>query len=326
MALFDAIQQLQTELIRKPISGASVFWAASGATLPTTLTTGGTPEVQTVTITGTPTGGTFTLTYSGQTTAAIAYNAAAGAVETALEALSNIGAGNVTCGGGALPGTAVTCTFSSILGNPAQMTASSASLTGGTTPTATVTTTTPGTEIELATLPSGYVDLGYLSKDDAVTWSRETELSDVTAIGATEAVRSDITSDVSSLAVTALETKLQTLELYDNVDLSAVTPTANTGEVAYNRTTRPRTKFGRLYVISMDDSDDAGPIYMARLCPRSQVTEVGEQTWTDGDDPITYPLTFSAKKDATAGYAMRCFFGGPGWRARLEAMGFPAAA
>ena len=33
-------------------------------------------EVQTVTITGTPTGGTFTLTFDGETTAAIAYNAA----------------------------------------------------------------------------------------------------------------------------------------------------------------------------------------------------------------------------------------------------------
>src|SRR3954465_8763162 len=50
----------------------------------------GTNEVQTITVTGTPTGGTFTLTYSTQTTAAIAYNATAAAVQTALEALSNI--------------------------------------------------------------------------------------------------------------------------------------------------------------------------------------------------------------------------------------------
>lgn len=325
MALFDAIQQLQAELIRKPISGASVFYGAATATLPTTLTTGGTAEVQTVTISGTPTAGTFTLTLSGHTTAAIQYNATAGAVQTALEALPNIGTGRVTVGGGPGPGTPYTVTFSSILGDPDEMTAAG-SFTGGTTPAVAVTTTTPGTAIELAALPDGYVDLGYISKDDGATWARDTSLSEVTAIGATEAVRSDITSDVSTLAITALETKMKTLELYDNVDLSTLTPTAGTGEVAYNRATRPRTKFGRLYVISMDDSDDAGPIYMARLCPRAQVTEVGEQTWTDGDDPITYPLTFSAKKDATAGYAMRCLFGGPGWLARLEAMGFPAAA
>ena len=72
---------------------------------------GQTSEVQTVTITGGPTGGTFTLTFDGETTAAIAYNAAASAVQSALEALSNVNSGDVTCAGGALPGTPVTVTF-----------------------------------------------------------------------------------------------------------------------------------------------------------------------------------------------------------------------
>ena len=40
-------------------------------------------------------GGTFTLTYAGQTTGAIAHNASAATVQTALEALSNIGPGDV---------------------------------------------------------------------------------------------------------------------------------------------------------------------------------------------------------------------------------------
>jgi hypothetical protein len=107
----------------------------------------GTNEVQTLTITGTPTGGTFTLTYAGQTTATIAFNAAAAAVQSALEALSNIAVGDVVCAGGALPGTPVTITFGGSLAGAdvAQITAASGGLTGGTTPTATVTTTTPGT-------------------------------------------------------------------------------------------------------------------------------------------------------------------------------------
>jgi hypothetical protein len=41
-------------------------------------------------------GGTFTLTYSGQTTAAIPYNSGANVVQNALAALSNIGLGNVS--------------------------------------------------------------------------------------------------------------------------------------------------------------------------------------------------------------------------------------
>lgn len=50
----------------------------------------GTTEVQSITITGGPTGGTFTLTYGGLTTAAIAYNATAATVEAALAALANL--------------------------------------------------------------------------------------------------------------------------------------------------------------------------------------------------------------------------------------------
>ncbi|MFJ9420684.1 hypothetical protein [Streptomyces sp. NPDC101249] len=105
----------------------------------------GADEVQTVTISGTPTGGTFTLTFSGQTTAAIPYNATASAVQAALVALSNISTGDVTCAGGPLPGTPVTVTFAGQYhgADVPQMTAS-ASFTGGTSPAVTVTTTTPG--------------------------------------------------------------------------------------------------------------------------------------------------------------------------------------
>lgn len=101
----------------------------------------GTNEVQTVTITGTPTGGTFTLTYGGNTTAPIAYNATAATVLAALQALPNTQA--VSVGGGPGPGTPYTVTFGGG-GDVAAMTATG-SFTGGSTPAVAVTTTTPGT-------------------------------------------------------------------------------------------------------------------------------------------------------------------------------------
>jgi len=106
-----------------------------------------TNEVQSVAITGVPTGGTFTLTYAGQTTAPIVYNAAASAVQTALRALTNIGANDVTCSGGALPASPVVVNFVANLAGTdvAQMTGSATGLTGGTSPAVVVTTTTPGT-------------------------------------------------------------------------------------------------------------------------------------------------------------------------------------
>lgn len=123
---------------------------ASGALLATALTTGGVSEQQTVTITGTPTGGTFTLTFDGATTAPIAFNATAANVVTALTALANIGTGGVTATGGALPGTPVVVTFAgpNAKQNVAQMTANAAALTGGTTPAVTVTTNVAGSAID----------------------------------------------------------------------------------------------------------------------------------------------------------------------------------
>jgi hypothetical protein len=117
----------------------------------------GTSEVQTVTITGTPAGGTFALAYQGQITAPLAYNAAAADVQTALRALSTIGGSNVTCAGGALPGTPVTVTFAGTLAstNVSQITSNGAGLTGGSGPAVAVTTTTPGKPSDVITLVAG---------------------------------------------------------------------------------------------------------------------------------------------------------------------------
>lgn len=103
-------------------------------------------EGQTVTITGTPTGGTFTLTLDGETTVAIAYNAAAAAVVAALEGMSNVRVGSVVVTGGPGPGTPWVVTFSGTQyggTDVPQMTATS-SLTGGTSPAIAVTTSTAG--------------------------------------------------------------------------------------------------------------------------------------------------------------------------------------
>ena len=54
-----------------------------------------TDENQTVRVSATTTGGTFTLTFNGQTTAPLAFNATAAQIAAALQSLSNIGTGNL---------------------------------------------------------------------------------------------------------------------------------------------------------------------------------------------------------------------------------------
>ena len=58
-----------------------------------------TSEVQKLTVTGTATGGTYTLTYGGQVTDPIAYNADAATIQAALVALSTVNNGDITVSG-----------------------------------------------------------------------------------------------------------------------------------------------------------------------------------------------------------------------------------
>ena len=103
-----------------------------------------TNEVQTVTLNGSPSDGTFTLTFRGATTSALDHDAAASAVQTALRALATIGGTNVTVTGSA--GGPYTVTFASSLAATAvdELTADGSALVGGTTPPVTIATTTEG--------------------------------------------------------------------------------------------------------------------------------------------------------------------------------------
>lgn len=120
------------------LSGAAVDISTIQEAIPTV------DEVQSVTITA-ATGGTFTLTYGGQTTSAIPRSASAATVQAALEALSSVLVGNMIVTGDA--GGPWFCQFYDALGaqNLALMTGSSAGLTGDGTQSLTVTAVTSPT-------------------------------------------------------------------------------------------------------------------------------------------------------------------------------------
>jgi hypothetical protein len=322
---YSTLKDKKTQLIRKARDG-SVFIADYSAAGITALSSGtAANEVQTVTITGTPTGGTFSLTFNGQTASAIAYNAIASAVQTALQALSNIGSGNVTVTGGPGPATPYVVTFvGSLAGtNVAAMTAAG-SFTGGTTPAIAVTTTTPGVAVDLATLPTGYKDIGWVTSD-GVTFGRTTDVSDVTSFGSVQPTRSDVTNDTITMSVVAQQTSLMTLGLYTGADTSALTASITTGEFSIAKPSIPGFRYYRVLGLFVDRDDAGREIYMARYMPRARITEWGEQQLNDGDDPITYNMTFTGYEDSTVGYSHKWLFAGPGWQALLSDMGITAA-
>lgn len=110
----------------------------------------GTSEVQTLTIGGTPTAGTFTIRYDGFTTGAITWSATNATllanINAALNALPNLEDGELVAAAGSLTagiGT-ITLTFGGNRAALAVNTAVATSSLTGTSPTAVITETTPG--------------------------------------------------------------------------------------------------------------------------------------------------------------------------------------
>ena len=181
---------------------------------------------------------------------------------------------------------------------------------------------TTGASSELTALPTGYKDIGYLT-DDGAGFTRDVATSDITSWGATTPTRSDITADTTSVAFVAQETNLLTIGLATGRDMSTVTPAAITGEVRLNKPPRPAKRQYRLLTLAVDSSD-AGEIYIARFFPRAEVGAFSDQAYSGGDSAIEWGVTMTGKVDTTAGYSESWLFGGPGWKALLVSMGFPA--
>ena len=169
------------------------------------------------------------------------------------------------------------------------------------------------------TVPTGYLPVGMVTKGDGASWSRDQETADVESYGYAEPVRRDITKDVVGLAFTMQESKKTAMELYHGLDLSTVT-TDSDGNFFFDKASRPVQRRYRVLALGKDgDGPDA--IYVARWLPNAQVTENGEQAWSEGDE-VKYPATLTAYTDSEFGTSFREIWGGPGLD--HEAMGFAA--
>lgn len=150
------------------ILGAASFGVSGYSGTLTAATTG----VQTLTRTGTISGGTFTLTYDGQTTTALQFNDTAATVQTALRALTTIGGSNITVAGGPISTTTFTFTWAANLASQTiqPMTVTSSLTGGGTVAMATTTAGSPA-----------YVSAGLYS-----SWTTIHDTGNLTHVGAYE--------------------------------------------------------------------------------------------------------------------------------------------
>lgn len=193
-----------------------------------TLSTGRN-EVQTVSR-GTHTGGTYTLTYSGQTTANIAFDAPSSTVQSSLVALSNIAPGEVLVTGPA--GGPWLVEFAATLGSQdvVLMTIDGTNLTGGAGQT--VTTTTAGfTLADIAELP---IDPNLFSVYAGDSLANEVQTITVQATGGTFTLTFTdpwgVSATTTALAENAAAATVQTaLEVLTNINAGDVTVTGSAG-------------------------------------------------------------------------------------------------
>ncbi len=186
-----------------------------------------------------------------------------------------------------------------------------------------ITTLTTGAGSELAAIPTGsngYQSLGRVARDGSPTFTPEQEQSEVQTWGELEASRVDAISKTTTIAWTCQDTRKSTLELSTGLDLSQVWADATTGEVQIVEPTEPDITYYRAMFL-MVDGRGSDAFFIARYCPRFVVTTVGEESWNQ-ENPLVYPFTGRALLDAELGYAVKRFYGGPGWKAALDESGF----
>lgn len=174
----------------------------------------GNNEVQLLTRAGTISGGTWTLTFGGQTTSAMAYNADAATIQAAIEALSTVGAGNILVTGGPISTTNVTLTFVNKLGytNVTAVTVDITSITGGGSLTPSTTTAgssgTPGTFKQYSSsatdgsqLPKGLLEWGVTTDANGMIVEENGSLSRTGSMYEKGAFKKD---DVTSMTETII--------------------------------------------------------------------------------------------------------------------------
>jgi hypothetical protein len=182
-----------------------------------------------------------------------------------------------------------------------------------------ITALTTGAAAGLNALPEGYTDVGMLTTDGTAL-SEGITSSDIASWGFADPTRSDITKRTSTAKFTMQETNLRSIGLYTGADTAGILADATTGEVQIAQPSIPTKRYYRTLILAVDTSDD-GEIYIARFWPRASVTDLDDQSYANGDDPVEWGVTLTAYPDSDLGFATQYLFGGPGWKALLTNMG-----
>lgn len=177
-------------------------------------------------------------------------------------------------------------------------------------------------------IPDGYESVGHVSADQGASITPTLSVAELAAYGEGQPIRRDISSRVSALAVTMLESKRRVFEAYYGIDLSTVLASSATGtknEYVFDQPDLPDVMDWRVLLLGRDGRGTSA-IYHGEFFPLMSLTEVGARAWSPTDGMV-WPITLGAQTDDAVGTPQRTFWAGPGLTtAKLAAMGVARAA
>jgi len=253
-------------------------------------------DVQTLKCTGTPTGGTFTLRLYGDVTSAIKYNCTKEELEKALQELPSLG-NNVKVEGSSFPAGELKVEFVSYRADEAQplIELATNSMTGGTTPTVTITHTTVGAgEFDCV---SPWFDLGATKTGCKITRNNTEDVFEVDQIyGDLDARPTNWTMTI----VTALaEVTLAKLQIAWELGNTFIDSTPTTGPEEHLGVGLPTTyTHRRLAILYRRPNNLIRAVIFRRVVKMPQESDM---TYMKSGEQIVLPVTFRALIDTTVG-------------------------
>lgn len=169
-------------------------------------------------------------------------------------------------------------------------------------------------------MPEEYWPVGILSPD-GLNFEREVNSEGVEALGHFSPVREDITGGARRLTFTALEVmNRHVIELSEGIDLSGITPDAETGELSYEVPDRPNQVFYRAFALAFDGST-VRPVLDGKFFPRVSVTSFPSDSWTK-TDPRSSEIGLTAYLDDELGFIEKRSLAGLGFLDHAPRLGW----
>lgn len=167
----------------------------------------------------------------------------------------------------------------------------------------------------------GFTGLGRIARDGAPVFTPEDQEETTETWGEIEPSRRDVTLSTLTVEATLQDTNKANLMIAArrNFEFMEKIKAANNGEIAFEENSQPTTNYYQLLYVGIDGVDDDA-FFFARYLPRA-ILKGGAENWNPQSE-VTYPLTATATKDTKLGYSSKRFYGGPGAKKRLAAMGF----